>query len=52
MALTSKADEYRARARECEDLAEKTRDSLVRQQLLEIAQKWRTMADQLEKYSR
>jgi hypothetical protein len=49
--LTSKADEYRANARECEDLAEKTRDSLIKQQLLDIAQKWRHMADHLEKYS-
>jgi hypothetical protein len=52
MALTSKADEYRSHARECEDLAEKARDSLVRQQLLKIAQKWRTMADHSETYSR
>jgi hypothetical protein len=51
MVLTSKADEYRANARECEDLAEKTRDSLIKQQLLDIAQKWRHMADHLEKHS-
>jgi hypothetical protein len=49
--MTSKADEYRANARECEDLAEKARDSLIKQQLLDIAQKWRHMADHLEKYS-
>jgi hypothetical protein len=51
MVLTSKAAEYRANARECEDLAEKTRDSAIRQQLNDIAQKWRHMADHLEKYS-
>jgi hypothetical protein len=29
-----------------------TRDSYIKQQLLDIAQKWRTMADHLQKYSR
>jgi hypothetical protein len=50
--VTSKAEEYRAKAGECEERAEQTRDSFIRQQLLEIAQKWRHMADHLEKYSR
>jgi hypothetical protein len=51
MVLKSNADEYRAKARECEELAEKTRDALIKQQLLDIAQKWRYMADHLERYS-
>ena len=48
----SKADEYRATARECEERAERTRDPFIQQQLTDIAEKWRTMADHLEKYSR
>ena len=40
----SKADEYRDKARECEELAQVARDPLVQQQILEIAEKWRTMA--------
>jgi hypothetical protein len=47
-----KAEEYRAKARECEERAEQTRDPFIKQQLLDIAQKWRTMAAHLEKYSR
>jgi hypothetical protein len=46
------AEEYRAKAHECEERAEQTRDSFIKQQLLDIAQKWRTMADHLQKYSR
>ena len=41
--MTLKADEYRAKARECEELAQQMRGSL-KQQLIEIADKWRTMA--------
>jgi hypothetical protein len=48
----SKADEYRATARECEERAERMRDPFIQQQLTDIAEKWRTMADHLEKYSR
>jgi hypothetical protein len=49
---TSKADEYRAKARECEKHAEQTRDPFIKQQLLDIAEKWRTMAAYEEKYAR
>ena len=48
--LTSKADEYRAKARECEDMAQATRDPHIQQQMLEIAEKWRTMAAYEDKY--
>jgi len=41
--LTSKADEYRAKARECEERAEQTRDPFLKQQMIDIAEKWRTM---------
>jgi hypothetical protein len=50
--LTSKADEYRAKARECQKHAEQTRDPFIKQQLLDIAEKWRTMAAYEEKYAR
>jgi hypothetical protein len=48
----SKADEYREKARECEELARVARDLLVQQQILEIAEKWRTMAAFEEKFER
>ena len=48
--LTSKADEYRAKARECEERAGKTRDPFIKQQLIDIAQKWHTIAAYEEKY--
>jgi hypothetical protein len=50
MVLTSsKADEYRAQARECEELAELTRDSHLKEQFLKTAQQWRDMAEHAEK---
>jgi hypothetical protein len=48
----TKADEYRAKARECEERAEQTRDSFIKQQMLEIAAKWRQMAHYEEKRTR
>jgi hypothetical protein len=48
----SKADEYRDKARECKELAQVARDPLVQQQILEIAEKWRTMAAFDEKFER
>jgi hypothetical protein len=50
--VTSKADEYRAKARECEEGAEQTRDSFIKEQFLEVAKKWRDMAAYEEKHSR
>jgi hypothetical protein len=50
--VTPKAEEYSAKARECEERAEKTRDPFIKQQLMEIALKWRTMAAYEEKYAR
>ena len=50
--LTSKADEYRAKARECEERAAPTRDPFLKQQMIEIAQKWHTMAAYEEKFAR
>ena len=43
---------FRDKARECEELAHVARDPLVQQQILEIAEKWRTMAAFEEKFER
>ena len=48
----SKADEYRDKARECEALAQTTRDPDIKQQMLEVAEKWRTMAAFEEQFVR
>jgi hypothetical protein len=48
---TIKSAEYRAKARECEERAERTSDTFIKQQLIE-AEKWRTMASNEEKYGR
>jgi hypothetical protein len=50
--MTSTAEEYRANARECEEHAAQMPDSYVKEQLLEIAKKWRTMAAFEEKHGR
>ena len=50
--VTSKAEEYRAKALECEERAEQTRDPYIKQRLIEIAEKWRHMAAYLEKNPR
>jgi hypothetical protein len=49
-AVLPRAEEYRAHARECEDRAAGTRDPDIKQHLLELAKRWRQMADQLERY--
>jgi hypothetical protein len=51
-AVTSTAEEYRAKARECEERAAQMPDSYVKEQLLELAKKWRTMAAYEEKHGR
>jgi hypothetical protein len=50
--VTSKAEEYRAKARECQRHAKQTRDPFIKQQILDIAEKWRTMAAYEDKYGR
>ena len=52
LVATIKSAEYRAKARECEDMAQATRDPHIKQQMLEIAEKWRTMAAYEDKYGR
>jgi hypothetical protein len=52
MSVTPKAEEYRAKALECEERAAYTPDCYIKEQLLEIAAKWRQMADYEEKHAR
>ena len=42
--MTYKAEENRAKARECEERAERTGDYFIKEQLLEVAKKWRLIA--------
>jgi hypothetical protein len=46
---TSKVDDYRANARDCEQLAEQTIDAHLKEQFLKTAQQWRDMAAYEEK---
>jgi hypothetical protein len=46
---TSKADEYRARAREAEQLAEQTPELDIKEQAFKIAKQWLDMAAREEK---
>jgi len=50
--VISKAEEYRAKARECEEGAQQTRDSFIKEQFIEVAKKWRDMAAYEEKHRR
>jgi len=47
--MSSKADEYRAQADECDKCADKTHDRDVRDQYRELARQWREMAKQAER---
>jgi hypothetical protein len=51
-AVISKAEEYRAKAQECEEGAKQTRDSFIKEQFLEVAKTWRDMAAYEEKHGR
>jgi hypothetical protein len=50
--VAPKTEEYRANARECEQLAEQTRDAYLKEQFLKTAEQWRTMAAYEEKHGR
>jgi len=50
--MRTKAEDYMAKARECEERAERVTDIFLKQQLLEIAQKWRAMATYEKKFAR
>jgi hypothetical protein len=45
----TRAEEYRLRAKEAEDQANKVRDSGAKQGFLDIARQWREMAEQAER---
>jgi hypothetical protein len=50
--VVSKADEYRARAAECEKLAEQASEPTARNLLRQVADNWRTMAMQADRFGR
>jgi len=47
--MTSRADDYRRRGKEAEDEAETVTDPVVRTTLLEIARRWRELAEFAER---
>jgi hypothetical protein len=46
----TRAEEYRLRAKEAEEQAEKIRDPATKQGFLDIARQWREMAEQAERH--
>jgi hypothetical protein len=50
--MASKADEYRAKAKECEVMAANLTDPILKQQLIDTARKWRELAVQIERSER
>jgi hypothetical protein len=50
--VASKAEEYRTNARECEQLAEESREAQLKEQFLKTAQQWRDLVDHVEKNPR
>jgi hypothetical protein len=46
----TRAEEYRLRAKEAEEQANKVRDPGARQGFLDIARQWREMAEQAERH--
>jgi len=50
MPRKQKADEYRARARECLERAAELHDPDVKRQFEDAAQQWLMMAEQMERF--
>jgi hypothetical protein len=48
----SRAEDYRARAGECDHRAECVNDPVVKAEFSEMAQQWRHMAEQIEQLER
>jgi hypothetical protein len=46
----NRADDFRAKARECDRLAAEAKDSEAKRILCEAAKNWRLMADQAERF--
>jgi hypothetical protein len=47
--VLSKPENYRARAAQCEHMAERNRDAALKAQYLEMARQWRELAEQAER---
>lgn len=47
--MSSKANEYRRKAKEAEATAEATRDQMAKETFLELAERWHKLADQAER---
>ena len=47
--MQTKAEEYRERAKWCEQEAAATADPEIKKELTEIARKWRAMVEKLER---
>ena len=50
--MSEKSDRYRARARECQDRAEKERDPEGKRKYKELARQWIALADHTEREQR
>jgi hypothetical protein len=50
--VTSKSEEYRAKAAECDQRAASIRDTEVKAHYQELARQWREMANQIERMGR
>ena len=48
--MVTKVEEYRLKAKECEERADRAGDTFVKQQLIELAKHWRALADYQEKH--
>jgi hypothetical protein len=46
----AKADEFRARAAECDEKADQAKDTEAKRMLREAAENWRSMAAQAERH--
>jgi hypothetical protein len=46
--MTSQAQSYRARAAQCEHMAERNRDPALKAQYLKMARQWRDLSDLAE----
>ena len=46
----SKAEQYRARAVDCEHMAKEARDPVLKWELADLARQWRELAEDVERY--
>ena len=50
--MTSRADQYRLKAAECERQAEEIKDPSIKQTLLNLAKQWRDLARQVNEFDK